>query len=138
GDVGRLARVVGDALELGGPALEVVGGVDVGELLRVQPLGEVGGADRLGQARRRPAVGHVDLPLRDGGDARPARAGRDLGDDRGDLVRAVRLGRRGHLVDDDGRVALDDGRRVDGDLVLGVAAGDVTEDVGAAGAGDDL
>src|SRR5690625_4658103 len=138
GDVGRGAGVVGEALELGGPALEVVGRVEVGELLGVQPAGQVGRADRLGQPGGGPAVGHVDLAVLDGADPGPARARRDPGDDLGDLVLAVGLGRGRLLVDDHRGVSLDHRGRVDRDLVLRVATLDVTEDVGARGSGEHL
>src|SRR5699024_5851420 len=95
------------------------------------PGGEVEGTDRLPQRAGGPAVGDGDIPLDERRHAVPAGPGGDVLAQRVEAVDGPGGGLE--LVEHELRVAQDHLGGIDGQLLLGVAAGGVVEDVAAAG-----
>src|SRR5699024_5702789 len=121
-------------LEPGDPAGEVRVGVHAVHLLGMEPGGEVEGTDRLPQRAGGPAVGDGDIPLDERRHAVPAGPGGDVLAQRVEAVDGPGGGLE--LVEHELRVAQDHLGGIDGQLLLGVAAGGVVEDVAAAGGQD--
>src|SRR5699024_7978403 len=104
------------------------------QLLGVEPGGEVEGADRLPQRAGGPAVGDGDVPLGERRHAVPAGPGGDVLAQGGEAVDGC--GGGFELVEHELRVAQHHLGGIDGQLLLGIAAGGVVEDVRAAGGQD--